>query len=256
MRRAQGATARSRWSAPEPACSSTPISRRPRSPGCSTMSPGARERAERGELAFGTIDCFLLWRLTGGAVHATDVTNASRTSLFDIHAQRWDARAVPAVPRARGAAARGARQQPHVRRRPRPACSTCRSRSPEWRATSRRRLFGQACFAPGMAKSTYGTGCFMLLNTGARRSLAAPAADHARLPAGRRDHLRARRLDLRRRGGGQMAARRARRDRRRGRNRQHGDPGARQPRRLHGPGLRRARRAVLGSGGARARSSG
>ena len=51
---------------------------------------GARERAERGELACGTIDCFLLWRLTGGAVHATDATNASRTSLFDIHAQRWD----------------------------------------------------------------------------------------------------------------------------------------------------------------------
>src|SRR5206468_3491951 len=52
--------------------------------------PGARARAERGELACGTIDCFLLWRLTGGAVHATDATNASRTSLFDIHAQRWD----------------------------------------------------------------------------------------------------------------------------------------------------------------------
>src|ERR1700750_2392122 len=53
--------------------------------------PGARARAERGELMFGTIDCFLLWRLTGGAVHATDATNASRTSLFDIHNQRWDA---------------------------------------------------------------------------------------------------------------------------------------------------------------------
>ena len=52
--------------------------------------PGARGRAERGELAFGTVDCFLLWRLTGGAVHATDATNASRTSLFDIHAGRWD----------------------------------------------------------------------------------------------------------------------------------------------------------------------
>ena len=70
----------------EPACCSTPISPPPRSPGCSTMCPGARARAERGELAFGTIDCFLLWRLTGGAVHATDATNASRTSLFDIHA--------------------------------------------------------------------------------------------------------------------------------------------------------------------------
>ncbi len=77
--------------------------------------PGARERAERGELAFGTIDSFLLWRLTGGAVHATDVTNASRTLLFDIHAAALGCRAVPAVRRARGAASRGARQQPHLR---------------------------------------------------------------------------------------------------------------------------------------------
>ena len=71
---------------------------------------GARERAERGELACGTIDCFLLWRLTGGAVHATDVTNASRTSLFDIHRAALGRRALPALPRARSPASRSPRQ--------------------------------------------------------------------------------------------------------------------------------------------------
>ncbi len=73
-----------------PACCSIPISPRPRSPGCSTMCEGARERAMRGELAFGTVDSFLLWRMTNGAVHATDATNASRTALYDIRAGDWD----------------------------------------------------------------------------------------------------------------------------------------------------------------------
>ena len=85
VRAPEGRTAPRSSSGSAPACCSIPISRPPRSPGCSTTSPARAARAERGELAFGTIDSFLLWRLTGGRVHATDVTNASRTLLFDIH---------------------------------------------------------------------------------------------------------------------------------------------------------------------------
>jgi len=126
---------------------------------------GARERAERGELAFGTIDSFLLWRLTGGRVHATDVTNASRTLLFDIHAQCWDEELLTLL------------------RVPRALLPQVRDSSEVYGATEaalfgralpvagiagdqQAALIGQACFAPGMAKSTYGTGCFLLLNTG------------------------------------------------------------------------------------------
>ena len=128
--------------------------------------PGARERAERGELAAGTIDCFLLWRLTGGAVHATDITNASRTMLFDIHAQRWDGdlcrlfrvpeALLPAVhdnAHEFGVTAAGLFDSQ----------ITIAGMAGDQQAA----LFGQACFEPGMVKSTYGTGCFMLLNTGA-----------------------------------------------------------------------------------------
>jgi glycerol kinase len=127
--------------------------------------PGARERAERGELAFGTIDTFLLWRLTGGKVHATDVTNASRTLLFDIHAQEWHEELL------------------RVFRVPRPLLPEVRDSSEVYGTTApgllrdriaiagiagdqQAALIGQACFEPGMAKATYGTGCFLLLNTG------------------------------------------------------------------------------------------
>jgi glycerol kinase len=126
---------------------------------------GARACAERGELACGTIDCFLLWRLTAGRVHATDVTNASRTSLFDIGAGRWDEdlcrifRVPPKLlPEVRdnscifGATAQG------VFERQLPVGGMA--------GDQQAALFGQACFAPGMTKSTYGTGCFMLVNTG------------------------------------------------------------------------------------------
>ncbi|WP_294194512.1 glycerol kinase GlpK [uncultured Sphingomonas sp.] len=126
---------------------------------------GARARAEGGELAFGTIDSFLLWRLTGGAVHATDVTNAGRTLLYDIHAQRWDEElcALFGVPMAMlpevhdnshvfGHTADG------LFDRPIPIAGVA--------GDQQAALFGQACFEAGMAKSTYGTGCFMLLNTG------------------------------------------------------------------------------------------
>ena len=126
---------------------------------------GARERAARGELAFGTIDCFLLWRLTGGAVHATDVTNASRTSLFDIRANHWDGElcalfGVPdaILPEVHENSRIYGTTAPGLFDAPLPIAGIA--------GDQQAALFGQACFAPGMAKSTYGTGCFLLLNTG------------------------------------------------------------------------------------------
>ncbi|MBW7470217.1 glycerol kinase GlpK [Marinobacter sp. M216] len=127
--------------------------------------PGTRERAERGELAFGTIDSFLLWRLTGGREHRTDATNASRTLLFNIHSQTWDpellelfgipASLLPEVMDSadefgqvtEGGALNGV--------------SVLGIAGDQQAA-----LFGQTCFNKGMAKSTYGTGCFLMLNTG------------------------------------------------------------------------------------------
>jgi glycerol kinase len=127
--------------------------------------PGARARAERGELAFGTIDTFLLWRLTGGRVHATDVTNASRTLLFDIHRQCWDEELlrllrVPRslLPEVRDSSALYGSTEPALFGRALPICGIA--------GDQQAALIGQACFAPGMAKATYGTGCFLLLNTG------------------------------------------------------------------------------------------
>lgn len=127
--------------------------------------PGARARAERGELAFGTIDSFLLWRLTGGAVHATDPTNAARTLLFDIHAQRWDEELlrllrVPAalLPEVKDNSGLFGHTAPELFGAAIPIAGMA--------GDQQAALFGQGCFAPGMAKATYGTGCFMLLNTG------------------------------------------------------------------------------------------
>lgn len=129
--------------------------------------PGARGRAERGELAFGTVDCFLLWRLTGGAVHATDVTNASRTLLYDIHRGCWDAElcrlfGVPSavLPEVRDSSGMFGATAGGVLQRPIPITGIA--------GDQQAALAGQACFAPGMAKATYGTGCFLLLNTGER----------------------------------------------------------------------------------------
>jgi glycerol kinase len=126
---------------------------------------GARERAERGELAFGTVDSFLLWRLTDGQVHATDATNASRTALFDIHKGRWDRDLLKLfrVPRAllpevRDCAAEfGMAAAEHFGE-----ALPIRGIAGDQQAA----LIGQACFEPGMVKSTFGTGCFVLLNTG------------------------------------------------------------------------------------------
>ena len=127
--------------------------------------PGARERADRGELAAGTVDSFLLWRLTGGQVHATDASNASRTSLFDISAQEWD------------------EELCKLFRVPMSLLPEVRDCSGEFGHTvsdlfgepvliggvagdQHAALIGQGAFSPGMVKSTYGTGCFAVLNTG------------------------------------------------------------------------------------------
>jgi glycerol kinase len=127
--------------------------------------PGARERAERGELAFGTIDSFLLWRLTGGAVHATDVTNAGRTLLYNIREQRWDEE-LCALLRVPMAMLPEVHDNSHLFGTTAPGLFDAEIPVAGMAGDQQAALFGQACFAPGMAKSTYGTGCFMLLNTG------------------------------------------------------------------------------------------
>ena len=127
--------------------------------------PGARARAERGELAFGTVDTFLIWRLTGGKVHATDATNAARTMLFNIHSQTWDEDILRllSIPRAllpevRDCAADYGTTRPDLFGRAIPILGVA--------GDQQAATIGQACFQPGMVKSTYGTGCFALLNTG------------------------------------------------------------------------------------------
>jgi glycerol kinase len=127
--------------------------------------PGLRARAERGELAFGTVDSFLLWRLTGGRVHATDVSNASRTLLFDIHRLAWDDELLDlvGVPRAmlpdvRPSSGLFGETESSLFGAPIPIGGVA--------GDQQAAMFGQACFAPGEAKNTYGTGAFLLLNTG------------------------------------------------------------------------------------------
>ncbi|MBJ7277262.1 glycerol kinase GlpK [Marinobacter salarius] len=127
--------------------------------------PGAQQRAERGELAFGTIDSFLLWRLTGGREHRTDATNASRTLLFNIHDQDWDPElldlfGIPAslLPQVMDSAA----DFGQIVGNDRLGGTSVMGMAGDQQAA----LFGQTCFETGMAKSTYGTGCFLMLNTG------------------------------------------------------------------------------------------
>jgi glycerol kinase len=128
---------------------------------------GARKRAEAGDLCFGTVDTFLIWRLTGGRVHATDATNASRTLLFNIHTGEWDDRllAIFNVPRAMLPEVRDSAADFGVTDRAilGAAIPICGVAGDQQAAT-----VGQACFAPGMMKSTYGTGCFAILNTGSK----------------------------------------------------------------------------------------
>jgi glycerol kinase len=127
--------------------------------------PGARERAGRGELMFGTVDCYLLWRLTGGKVHATDATNASRTLLFNIHTGEWDddllkLLRVPRsmLPEVKDSSAKFGDADAGLFGGSIPISGIA--------GDQQAATIGQACFEPGMIKSTYGTGCFALLNTG------------------------------------------------------------------------------------------
>ncbi|MCU0975368.1 MAG: glycerol kinase GlpK [Steroidobacteraceae bacterium] len=128
--------------------------------------PGARARAERGELCFGTIDSWLAWKLTGGREHVTDVTNASRTLLLDLHSGEWDEDMlellrVPAacLPRVLPSSIEGGLMAT-IEGHEVPLAGIA--------GDQQAALFGQTCFRPGMAKNTYGTGCFMLMNTGAQ----------------------------------------------------------------------------------------
>lgn len=127
--------------------------------------PHARESAEKGELAFGTVDSFLIWRLTGGKVHATDVTNASRTNLFNIHTLQWDEEllqifSIPAslLPQVKECADDYGCSDEQILGQAIPILGVA--------GDQQAAAIGQCCFAPGAIKSTYGTGCFVLLNTG------------------------------------------------------------------------------------------
>ena len=127
--------------------------------------PGARERAEKGELCFGTIDCFLAWHLTANHVHVTDATNAARTMLYNIYEQRWDetllkAMDIPAplLPRVVDSSQVVGMLDKAILGREIPIAAMA--------GDQHAALFGQGCFAPGMCKNTYGTGCFVLMNTG------------------------------------------------------------------------------------------
>ncbi|MFC5653485.1 glycerol kinase GlpK [Paenibacillus solisilvae] len=126
---------------------------------------GARERAQRGELLFGTIDTWLIWKLTGGNVHVTDVSNASRTLMYNIHERQWDVELlrlldVPAavLPKVSSSSEVYGYTEPSLFGHPIPISGAA--------GDQQAALFGQNCFSAGSAKNTYGTGCFMLMNTG------------------------------------------------------------------------------------------
>jgi len=126
---------------------------------------GLRDRAARGEILFGTIDTFLIWRLTGGTCHVTDVSNASRTLIFNIHTLEWDDELLrlldiprAMLPEVRSSSEVYGKTDPDLFGAAIPVAGDA--------GDQQAALFGQACFEPGSAKNTYGTGCFMLLNTG------------------------------------------------------------------------------------------
>ncbi len=127
--------------------------------------PGARAQAEDGELAFGTVDSWLMWNLTHGQVHATDVSNASRTMLFNVHTNQWDDELLALLripralmPRVLPSSAHFGEVAPDLLGHALPIGGVA--------GDQQSALFGQACFGAGMAKNTYGTGCFMLMHTG------------------------------------------------------------------------------------------
>ena len=126
--------------------------------------PGARRRADQGKLAFGTVDTFLLWRLSGGRLHITDPSNASRTMLYNIYTRSWDEEILEhlriplsLLPEVHPSSAIYGEIEPHLLGAPILLAGIA--------GDQQAATFGQACFSPGMAKNTYGTGCFLLLNT-------------------------------------------------------------------------------------------
>jgi glycerol kinase len=127
--------------------------------------PNARAQAERGELLFGTVDSWLMWQLSGGAVHATDVSNASRTMLFNIHTHQWDTDLLAAL-RIPPAMMPTVQASSAVYGQVRPQLLGHAITIGGVAGDQQSALFGQACFGAGMAKNTYGTGCFMLMHTG------------------------------------------------------------------------------------------
>ena len=127
--------------------------------------PGAREKAEKGDLLFGTVDSWLIWKLTGGVSHVTDYSNASRTMCFNIHSLSWDEDildilGIPAqmLPEVKPSGSFLGTTDPALTEVPIPIAGAA--------GDQQAALFGQACFEPGQAKNTYGTGCFLLMNTG------------------------------------------------------------------------------------------
>ncbi|MBQ8356120.1 MAG: glycerol kinase GlpK [Oscillospiraceae bacterium] len=127
--------------------------------------PGARQRAERGELLFGTVETWLIWKLTGGRVHVTDYSNASRTMLFNINTLQWDEEILAELnipramlPQARPSSCIYGEAEAHFFGARIPIAGAA--------GDQQAALFGQTCFTPGEAKNTYGTGCFLLMNTG------------------------------------------------------------------------------------------
>ena len=128
---------------------------------------GVRERAERGELLFGTVETWLIWRLTGGRVHVTDYSNASRTMLFNINTLDWDQEILDILdiprcmlPQVKPSSCVYGETDPGFFGAPIPIAGAA--------GDQQAALFGQTCFQPGQAKNTYGTGCFLLMNTGAK----------------------------------------------------------------------------------------
>ena len=126
---------------------------------------GAREKAERGEVCFGTVDSWLVWKMTGGEQHLTDITNASRTMIFNIHEKKWDQELldlfqIPSsiLPEVRSSSEQYCTTSGHLFAAKIPIAGIA--------GDQQAALFGQLCYEPGMAKTTYGTGCFLVMNTG------------------------------------------------------------------------------------------
>ena len=217
LRSAEGRRPRGAGPRARPAWSSTPISPAPRSSTCSTPSPACARAPTRGEILFGTIDTFLIWRLTGGKAHVTDVSNASRTLLFNIHTLDWDDELLTLLDVPRRDAAGGARRRARSTARPTP--SLFGARDPDRR---RRRRSAGGAVRPGVLRAGHGEEHL--------RHRLLHAAQHRRRRRCRRTSgllttiawkiggevdLRARRRGVHRRRGGAVAARRPAGDRRR-----------------------------------------